>query len=124
MNADRHCRRCRHLRLLTELPGPDWRLPRQHTNGLYVVRAYEFLVETVGLEDDDLVAVNRRPIIGRSSNLIAVENFAGPVHEAVEFLRQPPRWTNGEQEQSTNDATQAPWPNHDDPVSPPLEGSG
>lgn len=107
MNADGSCPRCQGLRLLAEMPGPEWRLPLQRRNELCLVRAYETYVETVVLEDDGLVAINRRPIVGRSSRTIAIEDFAGSLTEATTLLRQPPRWDT-EREGPSN--YQVGWP--------------
>lgn len=87
------------LRQLTELPGPEWRLPTQQRDELRLVRAFEHFVETVCMVDIGLVAVSRCPIAGRSPYTIATENFAGSFCDAVEFLRRPPRWdTNPKKE--------------------------
>jgi hypothetical protein len=80
---------------LTELPGPQWRLPPQPGTDLRLVRAFEHYVETVCV-DGDVVAVSRQPITGRSPRTIATANFAGSVDEAIEFLRQPPHWEDGD----------------------------
>jgi hypothetical protein len=80
------------LRRLADLPGPEWRLPSQRRGELCLVRAFEHFVETVYLVDSTLVAVNRRPIAGRSAPAVEIENFAGSFHDAVEVLRHPPRW--------------------------------
>jgi hypothetical protein len=82
----------RDLRQLAELPGPEWRLPRQRQDELRLVRAFEHFVETICMIDDGLVAVNRNPIAGRSTRSIAIENFAGSFRDAVAFLQRPPRW--------------------------------
>lgn len=85
----------RDLRQLAELPGPEWRLPRQRQDELCLVRAFEHFVETICLIEGGLVAVNRSPIAGRSPRTIAIENVAGSFQDAVEFLQRPPRWEHG-----------------------------
>jgi hypothetical protein len=80
------------LRQLAGLPGPEWRLPLQRQDELCLVRAFEHFVETVYLVDSELVAVNRRPIAGRSVRAVEIENFAGSFQDAVAVLRHPPRW--------------------------------
>jgi hypothetical protein len=80
------------LRQLAELPGPEWRLPKQRQDELCLVRAFEHFIEAICMVDGGLVAVNRSPIAGRSPRTIAIENFAGSFRDAVEFLRRPPHW--------------------------------
>jgi hypothetical protein len=79
------------LRLLTELPGPEWRLSRPRPEALCLVRAFETFVETALIAADGLVVVNRRPIPGRTTPRVADEDFAGALVDAVEVLRRPPR---------------------------------
>lgn len=91
---------------LTELPGPQWRLPPQQGNDLRLVRAFEHYVETVCV-DGDVVAVNRQPITGRCPQTIVTANFAGSIDEAMGFLRQPPHWQREVQRPTVQ---QVQWP--------------
>jgi hypothetical protein len=97
------------LRRLTELPGPEWRLPAQRRDELRLVRAFEHFVETVCMVDGGLVAVSRCPIAGRSPHTIESENFAGSFRDAVEFLRRPPRWEGGGTEKPESNKEKSCW---------------
>lgn len=99
------------LRQLADLPGPEWRLAVQRADALCLVRAFEHFVETVWVVNDGLVAVNRRPIAGRSVRHIAVENYAGSLDAAVDLLRTPPRWDDVDTgaEPARPDSPGLPW---------------